>query len=254
MIEIDPTSKQHHDFRLLFADYPYLHGLVCGILSGEFGQAFSDREVGASVGMLCDDEFIFFAGEAGGPTAIEMISSRVSGDLLIPATEEWRDAVLKVWGDQLQLRHRIAFKQPARWDRSRLDRLMNDLPAGMLLKQISSEDELRFANLAESLVEIDPVSGQVSLANGIGFGVEFEGSFISGCSGFPAGGMVEFEVQTHPDHRRRGLATAASTALIDYCLTHNLNPCWDAANTMSAELALKLGFTNSTRYEAYKIK
>ncbi len=249
MLEL--TANQRQDIRPLFTDYPYLRGLVSGILSGEFGQAFADREVDPAVAMLCDDGFIFFAGDATTTIASAMIASCGRGDLLIPATEAWRAAIRQIWGNQMEARERFAFKQPATWDRVRLRQLMSALPAELTLKQITARDVARFATLAKSLVESDPVSGEASMGSGIGFGVESDGEFIAGCASWPAGGMMEFEAQTHANHRRRGLGTVVAAALIDYCLTHGLIPCWDAANDMSMGLALKLGFIHTTRYTVY---
>ena len=76
---------------------------------------------------------------------------------------------------------------------------------------------------------------------------------MSGCSGFLAGEMVDFEVQTRPGYKRRGLATVAAAVLIDHCLARNLTPCWDAANDISAGLALKLGFVHPAPYDVYVI-
>lgn len=251
MRELDPQQRQ--ELQGLFVDYPYLHGLVCGILSGEFGQAFADRDVGSMVGMLSDDGFIFFAGDAGSASAAQMIASCRPGDLLVPATDPWRTAIREVWRDRLTIKQRVAFTQPDSWNRIKLRKLISDLPSTMTLKQIMPVDVARFAALAKSLVELDSLSGEASMGNGIGFGVEYNEAFLSGCAGWPAGGMVELEIQTHPNHRRRGLATVAAAALVDYCLAHDLTPCWDAANDMSVGLALKLGFVNPTRYEAYLI-
>jgi len=249
MIEL--TANRRTGIRTLFTDYPYLHGLVSGILSGKFGQAFADCEVDPAVAMLCDDGFVFFAGDAATTTASAMIANRCSGELLIPATEAWRMVIQQIWGDQMAIRERIAFTQPATWDRVRLRQLMSALPTDLTLKQITAPDVPRFAALAKSLVEFDPVNGEASMPSGIGFGIASDGTFIAGCAGWEAGGMMEFEVQTHTNHRRRGLGTVVAAALIDYCLTHKLIPCWDAANDMSVGLALKLGFIYTTRYRVY---
>jgi len=251
MIEL--TAERRQGLQPLFADYPYLHGLVCGIVSGAYGQAFADRDVNPTVAMLCDDGFVFFAGEAASPTATEMLESRSRGDTLVPATDAWRASMHHVWGDRLRSKERIAFTPPGTWNRQKLRQQMNGLPAGMVLKQIMPADAGRFAALAKSLVEIDPVTEEASLGEGIGYGVECDGTFLSGCSGFPAGGMVEFEVQTHPSHRRRGLGTVVAAALVEHCIAHDLTPCWDAANHMSAGLALKLGFIHPNRYNVYRI-
>ena len=65
--------------------------------------------------------------------------------------------------------------------------------------------------------------------------------------------VIRFEIQTALAHRRRGLATAVAAVMILYCLDHDLKPCWDAANEMSACLAEKIGFAGRTPYRAYQI-
>lgn len=61
----------------------------------------------------------------------------------------------------------------------------------------------------------------------------------------------EISVETHPEYRGRGFATIACAKFIKYCLEHGIKPHWDAANEISVELALKLGFTNPQRYKCY---
>ena len=64
---------------------------------------------------------------------------------------------------------------------------------------------------------------------------------------------IEIEVDTRPDCRRQGLATAASAALLLRCLDRGLYPSWDAHTPTSLALAEKLGYGFSHRYVAYEI-
>ena len=41
--------------------------------------------------------------------------------------------------------------------------------------------------------------------------------------------------------------------MIAHCLDNNLEPCWDAHNDLSAELAKKLGFVDPAPYTAYAL-
>ena len=62
-----------------------------------------------------------------------------------------------------------------------------------------------------------------------------KGRFVSGCSSYTSSRQkLEFEIQTHPDFRRRGLATAATSAMILHCIDRGLEPCWAAHNQVSA--------------------
>jgi len=123
---------------------------------------------------------------------------------------------------------------------------------GFSLRRISAGDVARFSRLADSLV-YNFATLEEFAARGVGFGVEHKGRYVSGCSSFAVSSRsLEFEIQTHPDFLRRGLASACAAAMIEYCLEHGLRPCWDAHNDVSAALATKLGFTNPAPYTAYE--
>ncbi|MCA9892728.1 MAG: GNAT family N-acetyltransferase [Anaerolineae bacterium] len=62
---------------------------------------------------------------------------------------------------------------------------------------------------------------------------------------------IEIQIDTHPDYRRRGLGTVAAAYLIAHCLENDLEPGWDAATEVSAELAKKLGYTPQATYQMY---
>lgn len=236
----------------LFADYPYIRGLVHGALCGAVGQAFADRREHATVGMLSTDDFVFFAGDAACATATALIRRCAPGVWLIGRDDAWQTRFVALWGDRLRPKERFAFRSPAAWNREQLAGWMRDLPTGCTLTRILETDAARFAQVSASLVYVD-AQGQPIMAHSIGFGIEQAGQFLAGCAGAPAGGMLEFEIQTQLAHRRRGLATAVAAALILYCLDHELQPCWDAANEMSARLAEKIGFVGRTPYMAYQI-
>ena len=59
---------------------------------------------------------------------------------------------------------------------------------------------------------------------------------------------VEIEVDTHPDHQRRGLATACAARFLLNCQEKGLRPHWDAMTPISAALAQKLGFLPGRPY------
>lgn len=57
-------------------------------------------------------------------------------------------------------------------------------------------------------------------------------------------GVMDFELFTQSEHRKKGLAQIASSVLIDYCLEHDVMPQWGCwtMNVPSCKLAEKLGF------------
>ena len=91
---------------------------------------------------------------------------------------------------------------------------------------------------------------------GISYCIRHEGKILSVASTFmPFKDEFEIDVRTiDTEHRRMGLATVVSAALMIHALENGLVPHWDAANEASVGLALKLGYTNPEPWEAYYLK
>jgi GNAT superfamily N-acetyltransferase len=250
MVQLSPESRQ--SIKKMFADYPYLRGLVQGVLAGGMGAAVADNVDDPKVAYLHLD-FDIFAGDADNDAAAEMLSGMPRGSVLVVPNADWERLIRNIWGDAVGLYPRVAFG-PGQWDSVRLKAHSHNLLQDYAIKQVTGVDVGRFAELAESLVYTYPTH-EAFLAHGVGFVVEYKGKFVSGCSSLAlGGGKLEIEIQTHPDFRRRGLATAVAAIMIEHCLDYNIEPCWDAANDMSAGLGAKLGFTNPTPYNAYVLR
>lgn len=92
------------------------------------------------------------------------------------------------------------------------------------------------------------------LAHGIGFALLSGDEVASVCwSVFASRQLVEIDVLTHPDHRRRGLARLTASALIETCLRQGRTPNWECFwdNKPSNSLADKLGYTPMPDYPVY---
>lgn len=87
---------------------------------------------------------------------------------------------------------------------------------------------------------------------GIRYCVLYKGEVVCGASSYSIyDSGIEIEVATNYNHRRKGLATIVSAALILDCLEKEIYPNWDAANTTSAKLAEKLGYVFDKAYDTY---
>jgi RimJ/RimL family protein N-acetyltransferase len=130
------------------------------------------------------------------------------------------------------------------------------LPEGFVLERVTAATLEAFAALNNSFVG-NYRSLEHFLEAGVGFGVRETGSeaFVSGCSSFASSSRsIEFEIETDRAFERRGLATVAGAALIEYCLENGLEACWDAAHEGSARLAERLGFGPPQGYFAYRME
>ena len=251
MIELPPGKRNVLD--TIFADYPYLRGFVPAVLAGGMGDAFADDMDNPKVGCLHLSRFYLLAGEADSDAAIEMVGEIPRESVLVGANANWEGRIRQVWGDNLDSWTRVAFG-PGRWDRARLQTFARDLPAGYVIKPVTDAEVEGFAKLADWLISNYPTHNAF-LAQGFGFAIEYAGKVVAGCGSFAVGGgKIDCGIATLPNFRRRGLATAVAAAMILHCLEHDIDPCWDAANEISAGLAEKLGFTNPTPYNAYTLR
>ena len=76
-------------------------------------------------------------------------------------------------------------------------------------------------------------------------------------TGFEVGNIFMIDIITHDaNHRRKGYATAASVAFLDYSLKNNLVPLWETTedNIGSQRLAKRLGFVKDQKYPVYAIE
>ena len=237
--------------RPLFAGFPGLHGVVDAALEGAMGAVRTDDLDRPRMAHI-DLDFDLLAGDPSAPAAQEVVRGLSPPFSLVTSSSAWEPLLRRIWGEALQTRTRVAF-QPGDWDRAHLRNLQKAVPEGFSLRRIGADDVARFNELADSLVYNFPTFEEFA-ARGVGFGVEHKGRYVSGCSSFAISSRsLEFEIQTHPNFLRRGLALACAAAMIEYCLDHGLQPCWDAHNEMSAALASKLGFTNPAPYTAGEV-
>jgi GNAT superfamily N-acetyltransferase len=249
LLPVPPADRSR--LRHLFEEFPGLHGVIDSVLEGVLGDAWADDPSRARVARL-ELDFNLIAGDAEAPAAGQAVRSLPAGEhLAVP--DSW-NALLSGMREEIHPYERVAFVRPERWDRGQLAMLRQSLPDGLVLERITAESVAAFEGLADSLV-YNFASHEDFLARGVGYGVRANGRFIAGCSSFAISSQsLEFEIQTHPEYQRRGLALVTGARMIEHCLEHGLEPCWDAAHEGSALLAERLGFIRGRAYTAYRLE
>lgn len=250
LIELPPGQRDA--LRPLYDGFPGLRGCLDAALDGTMGRAWADDAARPSFAMV-HLEFFMLAGDANAPQAEAAVRAIYERGSIVARDASWDPLIRRVWGDRLRPYTRVEFGV-GEWDRAYLRRFIDALPDGFALRRIAIEDVARFEQLADSVVYNFP-SHEDFIERGVGYGIEHEGRFVSGCASFAISPhSLEFEIQTHEDFRRRGLACATAAAMIEHCIERKLTPSWDAHNDMSAALAAKLGFVNPQPYTAYELR
>lgn len=226
--------------------------LIDTVLEGHLGSAVADDEHTPRVAQLAYADIIVFGGDSSHPVALELVKGLPVDKGILPAPGEWRDLLFRVHGENLIPIERYLFSGQE-LDLSHLRLLEKGIPEGYHIRRIDlvlarvidadssliSEDHVRNFDTPEDFVE-----------RGIGFCVLRGDRIVSGASSYAiCDSGIEVQVNTHPDFRRKGLATAVSAALLVHCLEKGIEAHWDAGNPVSAELAKKLGYIPKGKYE-----
>ena len=245
LYELADTSKVNHLFK------GWKETLIYSCLQKVMGKIFvtdPDSPVSAMAYVGC---FAFYAGVPDK----KLVRHKPDGFVIMTLQNEgWADCIEECFPDAKKI-SRYAIKKDTKFDKDLLHRLMDRVPEDYELKKID-------ANIYDMCLS-DPVtrdfvssfeSKEKYLDIGRGVVVIKSGRIVAGASSYTRYNEgIEIEVDTVEEERRKGLATAASAALILRCLEEGLYPSWDAQNLISVHLAEKLGYEYDHEYTAYEV-
>lgn len=243
---------QRERVRTLYDGFPGLHGAIEAVLEGSAGEVYVDDPDAPRVARAVIGDFQVISGDASSPAAVRALRDVRKRDY-IAVPDGWH-ALLRDTVPGAEPRERFAMRAPDHWDTQALARMRSSLPDGYRLSRIDRHSVKPFRHLNETFVA-NFRSLKDYLERGVGFAVTNEkGEMVAGCSTYTISSRaLEFEIETHKDYRRRGLALVTGARMIEHCLEAGLEPCWDAAHAGSAILAERLGFLRERQYTAYYV-
>ena len=248
-------QKQYDLIAPLFAGWE--ETMITSCLQGYHGTAYADRVPFPLSAQIVVGDFCCLAGRPN----LELAGHIPTGFgslvmLMIPRTTDWAGCIEQAQAGRFQKSLRFATrKNPGDFDRKILHSL-SKLPAPYTICPI---DKTLYHVLPREEWSKDLCSQFASaedyLRQGIGFVAMYGEKAVAGASSYTVyRDGIEIEVDTHPQHRRRGLAQAVSASLILECLRKGLYPSWDAASETSLHLAQKLGYQPAGAYPVWKVK
>ncbi|WRS28084.1 GNAT family N-acetyltransferase [Oscillospiraceae bacterium MB08-C2-2] len=232
--------------------------MIWSCLQGYMGNAWVDSLVSPQSAQIITGDFCFFSGKPNMELVKNIPTSFPSPCLLMAATtEQWFPLIEQQYAQRAEKSIRYAFKKDTQgFDTVQLQRYANNLPSHYSLLPI---DEKQY-----HVTSLEPWSRDLCSQfptyedyekRGLGFVIMEGEKIICGASSYTVyRDGIEIEIDTHPEYRRRGLATVCAANLILKCLEQRLYPSWDAANKESASLAQKLGYISDGEYTVYAVK
>jgi len=230
--------------------------ILLSYLQGHMGEAWVDDLENPTVAQVMVGIFVFYAGDVNSEAATELLHNIPEHIYAIVDTDDWKKGIENIHKGRIEKFTRYRFeKNREHLDTNQLQGNLLKLPEGYELKRIDES----LVNEA-SLHEVSPdFTGQFDspqdyLNRGLGFCIVHKGQVVSGASSFSIyDNGLEIEVATDANHRKMGLATIVSSALILDCMEKGIYPNWDAVDQVSHNLAKKLGYVLKEPYDTYYI-
>lgn len=230
--------------------------MILSCLQGHMGTAWVDDTIKPTAVQILVGIFVFYAGNPHAKGANELLTNLPKDSLVIVNTDEWKNSIETIHKGSIEKFQRYAFKKnPEHLDCNYIRSFLSTLPEGYELKKVdvSLAHDPSFQELSEDFIsQFDSIDDYIH--KGTGFCILHNGQIVCGASSYSVyDNGIEIEIDTHPEHRRKGLATVAASALILNCLDRGKYPSWDAANLISAAFAQKLGYVLEEPYDTYYI-
>ena len=229
-------------------------------LEGRIGAIYSTKEKDHETLLLTVGEFILFAGKPDADAVAFIPDGYKTNFALMIAKgddDRWHRLIEEHFGGRAKRETRYAIKKEgvSSINIPKLEAIAASVADGYRIVPIGRElyDFCRGSEFFSDFVSQYPTYEDYERC-GLGFMALFGDTPAAGCSSFsdyPGG--VEIEIATHPDHRRRHLASALAAHFILECIKRGLYPSWDAANLSSLALAEKLGYRLDHTYTVYEI-
>ncbi|QWU45717.1 GNAT family N-acetyltransferase [Bacillus sp. NP247] len=234
--------------------------IVLSYLQGHMGSAWVDNLENPTVAQITVGIFVFYAGNPNVEEAKELLYNLPDFTLAIVDSNEWKERIERIEAihkGSIEKFKRFRFnKNPDDLDKGYIRDLLSTLPQDYEMKRVDKNiaKSSSFHALSEDFIsQFDSIDDFID--RGVGYAILNKGKVVSAATSFSVyDDGIEIEIASHPEHRRKGLATIVASALILDCLDRGKYPSWDGANSESVELAKKLGYTFKESYDTYFIE
>jgi hypothetical protein len=250
----DVSTDDYDKYRYHFDAIHYPRTWIESAFEYKSVKLFIDSERNPSISILLYPYHAFIVGDPDASEVAVMLDTIPEGTEMHVDPGKWQSKLKEHFGKLLYQKMRIKLSHNSLRLES-LAQLKKPLLKGYSIERVDKKTVEQLPPILQ--VHIPPFFGGIDnfMERGIGFCVKHGDAPISMAgSCIPYTDKLEVQIATvdSPEYRRRGFATVAGIALLEYCLKNNIQPYWDATNESSAIMAERLGYKNPERYHVYK--
>lgn len=246
---LQPLERE--PLRALFAENRRDRVLIECVLEDHLGEAIADSAEAPSVARLDYGVFTILGGDPQHPKALDLIRYKPI-HFVSPESTEWSRLIKSEYGEKIIPLTFTAFYGPL-LDAQYLKSLTGKPPSGYEMRKMNLPLAAQLLKDFDTDEFIDSFESLEDFATrGVGYLALHKGVIVSAATSFAASSKgIDIDIQTQPEHRRKGLATQVGARLLLDCLKRQVEPHWLAANRASEKLALKLGYTKGDTYVTF---
>ena len=266
------AKNDYEKVRSIFTELQAYNLIIAAVIEGTSpGRIYVDDVSKPKTAFMCSVEGYYLAGYEGNATFNSGLRKLIAETIFAGDTVregEWEldlRFLPGTWEARLEAILEGLDRPPIKFDRrhyvcreSKVD-WKAQIPAGFSIQRVDEKlltrPELTMPDHLINWMKINWGSIEDFMQKGFGFCTLHGEKVVCWCmADCVSGDACEVGIRTHPDYRRRGLATLTVAATVDYCLTHGFASVgWhcDKDNLGSVGVAEKAGFEKERDYVGY---
>jgi GNAT superfamily N-acetyltransferase len=224
------------------------------VLEGYHGTAYADSTTDPKTARLDSGTFTVLGGDPDSQLVDELLDVK-SIYYTTPENSAWENRIIMHYGKRTKFLEFTEFISDT-IDQRKVSEMSEKLIKGFNITRLNTELAKSIASHMQSDYFLENfASVQDFMERGIGYCAICNGRIVSAATSMArCQRAIDIEIATLPEFRGRGLSTVVGAKLILECLARNIEPKWIAANELSANLALKFGYTKGDTYKTIAIQ
>lgn len=223
------------------------------VLEGHYGTAHADSINDPKIARLDSGAFTILGGDPNNPLVDELLDIKPIY-YTTPENSTWKSTIIKKYGTKIAFLKFTNFRSDT-IDKTKLLDMSQKKIEGYHIKRLDEKLAKTISSDMQSEYFLENfMSIRDFMERGIGYCAVCNDTIVSAATSMArCHRAIDIEIATLPEHRGKGLSTIIGANLILECLARNIEPQWIAGNEMSANLALKFGYTRGDTYETIAI-